>query len=184
MVGMTAASAIFGIILTSGVAIYRSCTAADDFSSKTVEQLRAVDYISRDLHSAVSATIPGSATLALTLPDCYASYDGEGIPTSVPVDPVIVNGVPVYGNAAQPVSVTYFLNGDALIREQTVAATAQTTRLVVATGVSAFTPGFVAASTVVKFSITFVSKPHEGIAALQPPAIVSATVAARMLRTK
>lgn len=184
LVGVTTASAIFAIILTSGIAIYRSCTAAGDFSDQTNQQQRAIDYVSRDLHSAVSVTtlIPG--TLSMTLPDCYTAYDDGGMPLGPPTDPVIINGVPTYGDAAQPVSVNYFVNDHALIREQTVPASALTVRLVVASGVSAMEVSIDPLSTVVKFTIVFQARSHQGVTALRPGSRTTATVAARMLRMK
>lgn len=185
MVGVATASAIFAIILTSGVAIYRSCTAADDYSMQTNRQLRAIDYISRDLRCAHSAAMPaGAMTLSLTIPDCYAAYDDGGIPTGAPVDPEIVDGNPVYGDAAQPIAVNYYVADSALIREQTVPATGQITRLVVATDVTGFELNFVPLSTLVKFTISFAARQHQGITGLRPGAQASATVAARMLRLK
>ena len=138
MVGVTTASAIFAVILTSRVAIYRSCSAAEDYSHQSNDQLRAVDYLTRDLRSALSVTIPLSGqVLLLTMPDSYTSYDGAGIPTSMPVDPVIVDGVPVYGDATQPVTVTYSVSNGSLVREQFVPSSGQTTQLVVASEVGA-----------------------------------------------
>ena len=184
LVGVTTAAAIFAVILTSGVAIYRSCSAAGDFSEQTNGQLRAIDYMTRDLHSALSVTTPVAGTLSLTLPDAYAGYDDGGMPAGPPTDPVIQNGVPNYGDAAQPVAVNYFISNHALIREQTVPSAGQTVRLVVATGVSALVVNVEPLTTVVKFSIAFLPGSHPGITALRPGATASATVAARMLRTK
>ena len=185
MVAVTTASAIFAVILTSGVAIYRSCSAAEDYSHQSNEQLRAVDYLTRDLHSALSVTIPLSGgSLALTMPDSYTSYDSAGIPTSGPVDPVIVDGVPVYGDATQPITVSYSVSNGSLIREQFVPSSGLTTQLVVASEVGTFDPTFVPLSGVVKFSLTFAPLPHPGITALRPGTTVSATVEPRMLQKK
>ena len=185
MVSVATASAIFAVILTSGVAIYRSCTAAEDYSHQSNEQLRAVDYLTRDLHGALSVTIPLSGgSLALTMPDSYTSYDSAGIPTSGPVDPVIVDGVPVYGDATQPVTVIYSVSNGSLIREQFVPSSGQMTQLVVASEVSTFAPAFVPLSAVVKLSLTFAPLPHPGVTALRPGLTVSATVEPRMLQKK
>ena len=185
LVGVTIAAAIFATILTSGVAIYRSCAAVDDYSYQANEQLRALDYISRDLRSALTVTIPaGGLTLALTLPAVYTTYDAKGNPTSAPVDPTIVNGAPLYGSAAQPVSVTYFVNGSALQRQQTVPALGVTTSRVVARNVSNFQMSFVPLSTVVNFSLTFAPRVHQGTTTPQSGTTVAATVATRMLRIR
>jgi Tfp pilus assembly protein PilW len=185
LVGVAVSSAIFGTILTSGVAIYRSCMASDDYSYQANEQLRACDYITRDLRSALTVTIPaGGQTVALTLPDIYTSYDAKGNPLSAPVDPVITNGNPGYGDAAKPLSVTYYVSGSSLLRQQTVPATAQTTTKVVARDVSDFTLNFVPLSTVVNFSITFSPRKHQGANNLKPGTTVATSVATRMLRIK
>ena len=184
LVGVTIASAIFAVILTSGVAIYRSSCAADDYSYQTNEQLRAVDFISRDLRCAMSVTIsPGGETLSVNLPDAYGSYDSKGNPTSAPVDPTIVSATPIYGNAAQPVVVTYYVRGGVLLRQQIVQSTGQTTQLVIARNVSDLQLNFVPLSTVVKFSLTFAPRHHQGVTALRSGTTVAATVATRTLHT-
>jgi Tfp pilus assembly protein PilW len=185
LVAVAISSAIFGTILVSGVAIYRCCVASDDYSYQTNEQLRAVDFISRDLRSALSVTIPpGGQTVALTLPDIYSSYDSKGNPLSAPVTPAINAGVPEYGNIAQPLSITYYVSGNSLLRQQTVPAIAQTTTKVIARNVNDLTLDFVPMSTAVNFSIKFSPRAHQGSANLKPGTTVAATVAARMLRFK
>ena len=70
LVAVSTAAAIFAVILTSGVAIYRSCTMADDYSHQANEQLRAVDYLSRDIRSALSIDVPTDGlSLSVTLPE-------------------------------------------------------------------------------------------------------------------
>ena len=158
---------------------------ADDYSYQANEQLRAVDYVSRDIRSALSVTIPDDGlTVMVTLPDCYTSYDAGGIPTSTPVDPVIVDGMPQYGDAAQPVTVTYYISAGKLIRDQFVPATGLGSQLVVASNVSGFVSSFVPLNNSARFSITFAPQMHQGISALRPGTTVSVTVSARKLRQK
>ena len=185
MVAVTTAAAIFVVILTSGVAIYRSTTMADDYSYQANEQLRAMDYISRDLRSALAVAIPDTGlTLTVTLPDCYTSYDAAGIPTSTPVDPVIADGVPEYGDAVQPVTVSYYVSDGKLIRDQYMPATGLSAQLVVAANVSEFTSTFLPRSSSARFTMTFAPQVHQGISALRPGKTVSATVSVRKLRQK
>ena len=185
MVAVATASAIFVVILTSGVAIYRSCSMADDYSYQANEQLRAVDYISRDLRSALSVAIPtDGSTLTVTLPDCYTSYDAGGIPTSTPVDPVIADGMPQYGDPTQPVTVTYYISEGKLIRDQFVPSIGGGGQLVVASNVSTFVSSFVPLNNSARFSLTFAPQMHQGISALRPGTTVSVTVSARKLRQK
>ena len=185
LVAVTTASAIFLVILTSGVAIYRSCSMADDYSQQANEQMRAVDYISRDVRSALSVSIPADGlSLTVTLPDCYSSYDSGGIPMSAPIDPVIADGVPQYGDAAQPVVVTYYISDGKLIRDQYMPATSQTAQLVVASNVSGFVSNFVPLNCAATISLTFAPQMHQGITSLRPGTTVSVRVSARKLRQK
>jgi hypothetical protein len=185
MVSIGIASAIFAVVLTSYAIIFRSCTAMDDYSYQANEELRTVDYLSRDLRSALSVTISNAGqTLALTLPDAYGTYDANGNPTSAPVSPAIVSGAPVYGNAAQPVSVTYYVSGSSLLRLQVVPSINQTTTNVIARNVNSFQMNFVPLSTVVNFTLTFTPRYHTGVQSLGPGTTVAGTVATRMLRIK
>ena len=185
LVAVTTASAIFVVILTSGVAIYRSCSAAEDYSYEANEQLRAVDYVSRDLRGALEVSIPvGGDTLTVTLPDCYSSYDAAGIPTSAAIDPVIVNGRPEYGDVSQPLTVTYYVTDGTLIREQFTPSTGGNSQMTVATNVSAFSASFEPLGSTARFSLMFAPKAHPGNTALRPGTTVSATVNARKLRQK
>ena len=185
LVAVSTAAAIFAVILTSGVAIYRSCTMADDYSYQANEQLRAVDYLSRDIRSSLSIDVPGDGlTLTVMLPDCYTSYDAGGIPTSAPVDPVIADGVPQYGDATQPVTVSYYISDGKLIRDQYVPATGLGAQLVVASNISSFQTAFEPLNNAARFTMTFAPQVHQGITALRPGKTVSVAVSSRKLRTK
>ena len=183
MVGVAVAAAIFATILTSGVAIFRSCAAADDFSNEIGDQMRALDYIARDLRGALSVNI-STGVLTLTVPDAYSSYDADGNPGGNLGDPVIVNGSPRYGDAANPMSITYSVSGGNLVRQQTIPSISQTTSHIVASHVASFQSSFVSLSTAVNYSITFDPLPHPGVTALRPATTATATVAARMLHSK
>jgi type II secretory pathway component PulJ len=183
MVSVAVATTVFTAVMYAGSFISRSAIAADDYSYQTNQQLRVVDFIGRDLRRAISVTIPGGGqTLTVTIPDTYGTYDSEGNPTSATVDPTIVNGAPVYGNAAQPITVTYYVSGGSLIRQQIIPAKNQTVQWVVARNVNAFQLNFVALTTVVQYSITFAPRYYAGSNNIRPGTTVAATVAARTMR--
>lgn len=185
LVSMSAGAAILASVVYSSISLQRSFIWSSDYSADSIAQLRAVDYITRDIRGALTVTIPpGGQTLSLEMPDYYAAYDAQGNPTGVPVDPTIVNGVPQYGDPARPVAVTYFVSGTSLLRDQVVLASEQKTQVVVASGISDFALSFAGLSTVVKFSLTFTPKHRAASAASTAGTTVSATVSARTIRFK
>ena len=182
IIGMAVAAAMLAATLYAGSGLLRSLYAADDYSGESNEQLRAVDYIARDIRGALTVNIPtGGQTLVLTLPQFYASYDAQGNPAGAPVNPSLAGGTPVYGNVAQPLQVTYFASGQNLIRQQVVQSTGATAQLVVSTNVNNFQLAFVPQGTAVHFAITFQPRQRSASAALQAGTMLSATVASRQI---
>src|SRR5262249_23591901 len=154
-----------------------SLYVADDYSNESNEELRAMDFLARDIRGAVSFNIPaGGNTLTLTLPDYYTSYDAQGNPTGAPRDPVIANSVPAYGDTAKPLLVTYYVSGATLTRQQTVQATNTTTQLLVCSNVNALELAFVAMSTSINYSITFQPKLQSASTALRAGTTLTGTV--------
>ena len=185
LVGMGIASAMFAAALSAGLGVLRSLYAADDYSYESNQQSRAMDYIARDIRGALTVNLPtGGQTLTLTLPQYYSSYDAQGNPTGSPVDPVFDGNVPVYGNVAQPLEVTYSVNGQQLIRQQTVQSTGAIARLVVCEDVNEFQLVFVPQTTAVQYSISFQPRQRSASAALRAATTLSATVASRPIRFK
>jgi type II secretory pathway pseudopilin PulG len=174
---------MFAMIVGAGVGALRSLAVADDYSYQNNEELRAMDYIIRDLRRALTVTIPsGGSSLSMTIPDYYTSYDAQGNPNGNLVTPTIVNGAPVYGNASKPLTVSYAVSGTQLIRTQTIQATGATSTLVVCSRVNGFALGFVALSTTVTFKITFDPK-YQGVStALRSATTLAGTVAVRGIR--
>ena len=183
MISVTIATALFAGVLTSGSFVTRSLYSADDYSDESNQELRAMDFLARDIRGALSFTIGGGGTtLTLTLPDYYTSYDAQGNPTGSLRNPVITGGVPGYGNTAQPLLVTYSVSGSDLRRQQTVQATGATSTLIVCSNVNAFQLSFVALSTSLRYSISFVPKLEAASAALRAGTTLSGTVCARTMR--
>jgi len=101
------ASAVVAIIMISvvmGSSILQRTFSGSDGSLKAgADQSRALDYIARDVHQALTASVTNSGeTLTLTIP---AYLDPN---TGLPVIPTITNSQVNYGSAASPVTVTYF----------------------------------------------------------------------------
>ena len=185
LIGMGIASAMFAAALSAGLGVLRSLYAADDYSHESNQQLRAMDYIARDIRGALTVNLPTvGQTLSLTLPQYYSSYDTQGNPTSSPMDPAFDGPLPVYGIVAQPLLVTYSVNGQRLIRQQTIQSTGATARLVVCENVNEFQLAFVPQTTAVQYSVSFLSRQRSAGAALRAATTLSATIASRPIRFK
>ena len=183
LVSIAISSVMFAMIIRSGTDSLKSLNTADDYSYQSNEELRAMDYIARDLRRALTVTIPtGGQSLSLTLADYYSAYDSQGNPTGSPLTPTIVNGAPVYGNAATPLSVSYDVSNGKLVRTQTIQSTGAVNSLVVCSNVTDFTLAFVSQSTTVTYSITFDPKYQTVSAALNAGTRLAGTVAVRAIR--
>jgi Tfp pilus assembly protein PilW len=183
LISLGVSGVMFAAIMSAGTGSMRSLAVADDYSYQSNEELRAMDYIARDLRRALTVTIPtGGQSLSLTLPDYYSSYDAQGNPNGVPVTPTIVNGAPVYGNAATPISVSYTVTNGQLIRTQTIQSTGAVNSLVVCSKVNDFALAFVSQSTTVTYSITFDPRYQTVSSTLNAGTKLAGTVAVRAIR--
>jgi len=183
LISVSIAAAIFAAVLSAGSFALRSLYTADDYSNESNEELRAMDFLARDIRGALSFSIPaGASTLTLTLPDYYTSYDAQGNPTGAPRNPVITSAVPGYGDTTKPLLVTYLVSGTNLIRRQTVQSSNTTTELLVCSNVNAMELAFVAMSTSVNYSITFQPKLQSASAVLRAGTKLTGTVSARSMR--
>ena len=173
--------AMFAAIMSAAVANMKTLAIAEDYSAESQSQLRAMDYIIRDLRRATTVSIAGGgSSVTLTMPDCYSSYDSQGNPTSAMVTPTITNGATPY--SAQPLTVTYSVSGTQLIRTQTVQSTGAVSTLVIGPNVNNFQMAFVQQSTTVTFQITFVPKFQLASALLTAGTTLSGTVSVRGVR--
>lgn len=183
LIAIGISAVMFAIILSAWVSAVRNLTIADDYSYQSNEELRAVDYIVRDLRRALTVTLAtGGNSLSLTIPDYYTSYDAQGNPTGAPATPTIVNGAPVYRSATLPLSVSYTVSGSQLIRTQTIQATGAVSNLIVCSRVNDFALSFVALSTTVTFKITFDPKYQAISTMMRSGTTLAGTVAVRGLR--
>ena len=82
MISVGITGILFAVLLTSGTQVLKSLYVADDYSNESNQELRAMDFLARDIRGALTFTIPtGGSSLTLTLPDYYTTYDAQGIPT-------------------------------------------------------------------------------------------------------
>lgn len=111
MVGMAISAVILGGLSTSFIALQRSFEAANYQMTAQNDQLRILDYISRDLRMAASVTILNSgAKLSLTLPD------GAGAGLNLNLGPLLT---PLLASSPQtpPITCAYYVEGGQLLRD-------------------------------------------------------------------
>jgi Tfp pilus assembly protein PilW len=104
-------SAIMLSLLTGTVTLQKGYAAAEYSIRCQLDQMRVIDYITRDVRRATSVTTENTGRkLVLTLPDQQA-------PNSLSLRvPVVSNGSVVYGGTA--ITVAYYIEGDVFLREE------------------------------------------------------------------
>jgi Tfp pilus assembly protein PilW len=104
-------SVIMAGLATGTIALQRGYAAADYSIRCQVDQMRVIDYISRDLRRAQSVTTENlGRKLVLTVPDQQVA--GSRILRV----PTVTGGVVRYGGAA--ISISYYIEGDVFYREE------------------------------------------------------------------
>jgi Tfp pilus assembly protein PilW len=144
-------SVLLAGLVTGGLALQRGYAAARHQIMCQEDQMRVIDYITRDLRRATSVTISNqNRMVTVILPDQV------DLATSTLRLPSVVNGVVQYGNT--PATVSYYVSGTAFVRKENgVELNLSTNRF----GVEDFsvvndTPGSTPA--LVRFSASFVQK--------------------------
>ena len=137
MIGAAVSSIVLATLFTGGIALMRSFNASEDYSTAQTDQLRVLDYISRDVRRALTVTVTTSPSkLTLTVPDQYAAADPSRTfrtPTmTVPTEGSFLGAT--YGTT--PVTVSYYVSGSSFVRDEGGALT------VIANGVTDFQPVF------------------------------------------
>jgi len=164
IVALGVSSAMFLSLIMAFMSLQSSFSGINSFSQQLADQQRVIDYITRDIRRATSATLPsGSQTLALTVPDQYVSsgtntyaYDAQGNAIGTLATPDLTGtSSSYYGTTANTLAVTYYLSGQNIIRQQITPATSGTSYLIVASGVSDFQLNFIALTTVINFTVSF-----------------------------
>ena len=138
LVGAAVSSIVFATLATGSIALFKAYKASEDYSTAQTDQLRILDYISRDVRRALTVTVASApAKLTLTLPDQYAAADPDRTfraPTLTTQGSFL--GA-TYGTT--PVTVSYYVMVGNFVRNENGAVT------VIATEVSDFQPVFDAA---------------------------------------
>ena len=125
MIGAAVASSVLAALAIGSITLQRTFAAVEGFGTAQSDQMRTLDYITRDVRRAKSLTITTSPTvLTLTVPNYIDSSTG------LPLTPSLSGGVISYGTT----TITYSLSGSNLVRDQSG------NRLVVARTVTAFAP--------------------------------------------
>jgi Tfp pilus assembly protein PilW len=172
-------SIILLALVVGSVSLIRSYNASDQFATAQNSELRVMDYLTRDLRragfgglsapaawggtSTSAVYMPNSAQVSMLIPDYYSGYDSSGNPStrngvnSVPLDPVISGGTPVFGSHL--LIVTYYVDSttQSLIRQVvwTANGSTHTSTTAIADGVQLFQLGFGITANVVTATITF-----------------------------
>lgn len=131
LVEMMVSVSIGGLILAAmvlGAAAFQNVFfAADDYYQSTADQMRVMDYISRDIRCAISGSTANSGqTLTVNLPDYIDPA------TNQPRTPTVKTGTAVsfyqtgsgivsyFGSTSDSVAITYTGSGNIITRSQTV----------------------------------------------------------------
>lgn len=124
-------SMVLAGLMFGAVALMRSFSASEDYSTASSDQIRILDYISRDVRRALSMSVSSSpTTLTLTVPDQYTS----AAPSRTFCVPVVSKTSIKYGTT--PPTIKFYLSGTSFVREESGV------QKVIATDVSDFVPAF------------------------------------------
>lgn len=115
LVAMAIGSVVLSQLVVASYALQRSFEAANYRMSAQEDQLRMLDYVSRDLHMASSVTVQnGGTTLTATLPPASTSA------LNLNLGPLLTSAIASTSTppaSAVPTTVTYFAEGGQFIRQ-------------------------------------------------------------------
>ena len=130
MIAMATASIIFGVTLTSSVALQRSFGQVDNYFATHMQQIRIVDYLSRDVKRGLSVTSSlDKQTVTVRLPN-YLIQAGDSDATSGNIGtaraPTLYRSPSTgyvninYGATAgsAPSTVVYSISGNSILRTE------------------------------------------------------------------
>jgi Tfp pilus assembly protein PilW len=105
-------SAVMSALVFGSIALQRSFSASQAYADEQNDQLRVIDYVTRDLRRASTVAVSNSGTkLTVTVPD---QIDPNTLNLRTPV--ISANGIVSYGST--PVTIAYFIEGSSFIREE------------------------------------------------------------------
>jgi prepilin-type N-terminal cleavage/methylation domain-containing protein len=116
MMAIAIGSTILAATLTASVALQKSFNAVDNYFSTHVQQIRIVDYLSRDVKRSYIVTSTSSPqTVTCTIPN-YIGSDGHRLPPSITRS---ANGFTVdYGTTPTTTTVVYSINNQSILRTE------------------------------------------------------------------
>jgi type II secretory pathway pseudopilin PulG len=124
---LVVSSAILALVTASllvGIStVQRTFRASQHHAKSQMEQARLIDYVARDLRRALAVSVDtyqGSERLNVSIPDYYKA-DGT------PNNPVIAGRSVNYGDAANPVRISYYKEGSAIFRKVNTATSSLVT---------------------------------------------------------
>ena len=114
MMSLSCGTFIIAGVLAASVALQRSFSAMESYSTIEGDQLRVLDYIAMDTRRATAASVT-NGMLTLTLP---VYYNSGSSPAYQAYTPTLTNGVVTYGSGSA--QVYYWQSGRNFVREVTV----------------------------------------------------------------
>lgn len=147
MVSAGIASLILGAMVLGAAAFQNVFFATNEYYKSTADQMRVMDYIGRDIRSAVNGTVGSNGqTLSVVLPDYIDPA------TNQPRLPTVKSGTSAYfgqptatvsyaGSVGDSVTVAYTTSGNQITRNKTIvrSGTTSTANAVIATNVDNLT---------------------------------------------
>ena len=158
LIGAAVSTMMLTGLITATIALQRSYKASEYYAEATADQVRALDYITRDTRGALTATVsPDGNSLTLTLPAYYTAYDAEGNPASgatTVVPTISPNNDTNYGTTAQQLTVLYTVSSGKLIRQVQV-GTAAASQSVIASDIDNFDFDFSSQDSTITVKLSF-----------------------------
>jgi Tfp pilus assembly protein PilW len=141
MIAAAVASMLSVGLVVAAITMQKNFKASMQYASSQAQQVRLLDYISRDLRRATTASV-SNGVLTITIPDYYDA-------TGQPRNPTLFMGRVFYNSPTAAVTVRYYQQNGQVIRQEGTTATS------IADGVQDFQLSFVNQGQVVEASITF-----------------------------
>lgn len=166
MMSLSCGSLIFAGVITASVALQRSYSAIESYSTMEGDQLRVLDYMAMDIRRAISVCVSNNV-LTLTLPVYYSSISSSAVANGpnpsagnmTACDGTAVNPYMYYGSSNGVVTISYQKSGSNFTRTVTApnGAGTNTSTTTIARTVSAFavTPSDLATTGAVNCSVMF-----------------------------
>jgi type II secretory pathway component PulJ len=126
MIGLATGAVVLGVTLTSSTSLQKSFNAIDSYFATHMQQIRIVDYLSRDVKRGLIVTTSADLqTVTVTVPNyIIQATDPEGIANpalvGTPRTPTILNtpSGPQVNYGATTSTIVYSINGLSILRTE------------------------------------------------------------------